>query len=615
MKSIAWPYKMFAMENEMTRNFHERATRFQGLSQSLASRYNRLATTRIILFVLFLVTCVWMANAGMGYPLGISILLFPIAFGLIIRYHNRVRFERDQQRFLSLVNQEEIARLKGDLQGLNPGTGYSDPLHPYSDDLDVFGKNSLYQLLNRTSTPSGADTLAQWLKEPASQQQIIHRQKAVLELKEMLDWRKDFQALGRHDHDEKQDVGSLKEWLKEPTQLIHKPAYKFLAWVLPMVTVSLIVLNATQVLSIYFTLGLLVVNGLVLRNVQEYVKKITEDTSANVGLLKAYSRLIEKIEDTSFKNSHLAHLQEAFKHTGFSAAASILRLQKILDFLNSRANMFYALIDVLFLTDLHLVIAAENWKKKNEHDVSVWFDRIGEFEALNSLAAFAYANPGYAFPTLSGKPYHFYAKTMGHPLIHATGRVCNDFQMEGRGSIAVITGSNMSGKSTFLRTIGINAVIALCGAPTCTTEMSISVLQVFTGMRTQDNLEEHVSSFYAELKRIKQLLETVQEERIPVLYMLDEILKGTNSKDRHLGSVSLIKQLSNTPSFGLISTHDLELGNRAKDMESVSNYSFNSSIEGDEILFDYALTHDICHSFNASKLMEKMGIRITEDEV
>ena len=601
------------MENEMINNFQDRAARWQVRSQSMARRYNRVATARIILFMLFLIASVWLANVGMGYALGILVVLFPIGFGLMIRYHGQVRFNRDQQRFLSVINQEEVARLKGELGEFEPGTHYLDPLHPYSNDLDIFGQNSLYQLLNRTSTPSGAGTLAQWLRNPAASDRVKERQEAVRELVEMLDWRQDFQALGRHDHDEKQDVGKLKEWLKETPKLIQQPVYRFISWLLPVMTITLIILNITIGLSVYFTLGILVVNGLVLRKVQEYVKKITEDTSSNVGLLKAYSRLIQKIEQTQFKDHHLGHLQEAFKHEGFSASSSILGLQKILDFLNSRANMFYVLIDILLLVDIHLVLAAENWKKKNEHDVSIWFDRIGEFEALCSLAAFSYANPGYTFPTLASDPYQFSAKAMGHPLIHVSERVCNDFQMRGRGSIAVITGSNMSGKSTFLRTIGVNAVLALCGAPTCTDEMSISVMQVFTGMRTQDNLEEHVSSFYAELKRIRQLLETVQDEKLPVLYMLDEILKGTNSKDRHLGSVALVKQLSNTHSFGLVSTHDLELGNMAKEMASVSNYSFNSTIEGDEILFDYTLTHDICHSFNASKLMEKMGIKIDQD--
>ena len=201
-------------------------------------------------------------------------------------------------------------------------------------------------------------------------------------------------------------------------------------------------------------------------------------------------------------------------------------------------------------------------------------------------------------------------KNWGNPLIFANERICNDFSLKEQGQIAVVTGSNMSGKSTFLRTLGVNAVLAFTGAPCCAASITLSNFQVFTGMRTQDNLEEHVSSFYAELKRIKQLLETVQKNESPVFFLLDEILKGTNSKDRHLGSAALVRQLSEEQAFGLVSTHDLELGDLADVMDKVVNYSFNSHINGNEISFDYKLTRGICRSFNASKLMENMGIKI-----
>ncbi len=591
-------------------SFERRASDYQAGSQSLSRKYNRVATVRILVFVIFLIALVWLANAGIGTAVGIILVLFPVGFGLIVRYHNKVRFERDQQKFLAQINEEELVRLEGKLSQFDPGTPYLDQQHPFVNDLDIFGKNSLFQLLNRTTTPSGRTLLAEWLKAPAAKKTIINRQNAIRELKDMLDWRQDFQALGLHGQDEKQDIGKLSRWLKEPPRLMHSAVYRILGWTLPITTIALIILSVTMSVSIYLTLGILLINSLVLRRMLDYVKKITEDTSANVGLLKAYSRLIQKIEHSTFADQHLNHLQQAFKHTGFSASSSIARLQQILDFLNSRANMFYVLIDVILMIDIHLVLATENWKKKNEHDVSLWFERIGEFEVLCSLAAFAYANKDYAFPAISDDLFHFEAQAMGHPLIHAPERVSNNFDLQGKGSIAVVTGSNMSGKSTFLRTIGINTVLALCGAPVCAERMSVSVLQVFTGMRTQDNLEEHVSSFYAELRRIRQLLHSVEEEKQPLLFMLDEILKGTNSKDRHLGSVSLIKQLSEAHAFGLVSTHDLELGNMAEEIKSVCNFSFNSSIEDDEILFDYKLSPEVCHSFNASKLMEKMGIRI-----
>jgi len=231
-------------------------------------------------------------------------------------------------------------------------------------------------------------------------------------------------------------------------------------------------------------------------------------------------------------------------------------------------------------------------------------------EALCSLAGFSYSNPHYVYPSIEDEKAYIKVRSLGHPLILNQERITNDLDLEKPGSIALVTGSNMSGKSTFLRTVGVNIVLGLCGAPVCAESAEISHVQLFTGMRTEDNLEEHVSSFYAELQRIQSLLKMVDQEETTILFMLDEILKGTNSKDRHKGAAALIRQLSKTNSFGFVSTHDLELGDLQQELSGVKNYSFNSRIEGDEIIFDYTLEEGLCRSFNASKLMEKIGINM-----
>ena len=595
------------------RSFEERAADLQKKYLIYRTTYNRIAIVRIVLFIVFLVVAVLFANAGIGYGLGASVLIFPVLFGALINYHNRVKFERDQFKFLVEINNAEVSRLKGHLSGFDGGEEHVDLTHPYTGDLDIFGPNSLFKLLNRSSTPSGKLILAEWLKTSANHQTILKRQAAVKELVPLMEWRQEFQALGLHDKDQKRDIDKLEKWIAAPSVLKGDKWYAAASYLMPLAVILFITLNITIGLSIYYVLAFLVLNGLLLKKVLPHIQQITDDTSSNVGLLKSYSRLIKKIEEARFHDIYLKDLQSSFYHENFKASVSILKLQKVLDFLNSRANMFYVLFDLIFLIDIHLVRATERWKKKNEHDVSIWFDHIGTFEALNSLAGFGYANKGYVFPEILPGTYQVSVKNMGHPLIHSSERVTNDFEISGRGSIAVITGSNMSGKSTFQRTLGVNVVLALSGAPVCVKEMSLSRMQVFTSMRTQDNLEEHVSSFYAELKRIKQLLQLLKDQGIPVLFMLDEILKGTNSKDRHLGSASLIKQLSGTESFGLISTHDLELGQLENRLTSVKNYSFNSEVKDDEILFDYKLSKGVCHSFNASKLMQKMGINISAD--
>jgi DNA mismatch repair ATPase MutS len=255
----------------------------------------------------------------------------------------------------------------------------------------------------------------------------------------------------------------------------------------------------------------------------------------------------------------------------------------------------------------------ENWREKYLEQVKGSLDVLASFESIASIAAHQYANPTHAIPEISETPFEFTAEQLAHPLIFVSERISNDLSMKGVGHTIIVTGSNMSGKTTFLRTVGINMVLAFVGAPVCAHKLRVAPAQVYTAMRTVDNLAESTSSFYAELKRLRILL-NMTEQGEPVFYLLDEILKGTNSRDRHLGAMALIRQLHNRYSSGMISTHDLELGAMEEELKgSVENYSFNSTIEGDKILFDYKLQRGICGSFNASKLMQLMGIAIKEE--
>jgi DNA mismatch repair ATPase MutS len=236
---------------------------------------------------------------------------------------------------------------------------------------------------------------------------------------------------------------------------------------------------------------------------------------------------------------------------------------------------------------------------------------MAEMEVFSSLGAHAFLHSDHCMPVI-GEDWTIKTSSIGHPLIPSAECVRNDFESYGCGTVNIITGSNMSGKSTFLRTVGINVVLGLMGSVVSAKTMQIPVVQVFTGMRSEDDLSSHISSFYAELRRIRFLLNTIETSEIPVLYMLDEILKGTNTKDRHRGSEGLVSQLADTDSFGFISTHDLGIGKLADADKRIRNFSFNSTIKGDEIIFDYKITKGVCHSFNASKLMEKMGIRLAD---
>ncbi|MEM9856099.1 MAG: DNA mismatch repair protein MutS [Bacteroidota bacterium] len=594
--------------------FKNRKSLFEREYSLSSGKYNRLSVIRVVLFIAFITAAILLVNSKMYLAFVVLAFLFPLLFGTLVRFHNRIKFQRDQFRLLALTNEHELQRLEGKIHDFDGGEEFKDELHPYGNDLDIFGRNSLFQLLSRATSPAGKQSLANWLTNRCSNSEITARQKACQELSEKIDWRQEFQALGLHDQDTKHDYHKLIDWVQR-TEINDKTVLlKTVGIILPIITIGLLVLNLTVGISIYFFFGMLAINGLILKRFAVKVLEITEETNNNVSLLKSFGRLMSHIEHSEFHSSYLLERQRYFTFSGYSSAKAISKLQRILDFLNSRSNMFFGIIDLVLLADIHLVLSIRKWKRENAQYVMEWFEAIGEIEAISSLAGFAFANRNYVYPKLHHDHCLYQAQALGHPLIFNGEGVTNHFELSDSGKIAIVTGSNMSGKSTFLRTLGVNAVLAFTGAPCCATELELSNFQVFTSMRTQDNLEEHVSSFYAELKRLRQLLDTIQSEETPIFFLLDEILKGTNSKDRHLGSASLVRQLSHENAFGLVSTHDLELGELSVSMDNVTNYSFNSQIKGDEILFDYRLTDGICKSFNASKLMENMGIKIKSPE-
>ena len=539
--------------------------------------------------------------------MGIVVLVFPLLFGWLVNRHNRVTNQRELAGNLRSINEEELDRLAHRFDRLPEGKHWLDRMHPYSYDLDIFGRKSLFQLLNRTTTPSGEYHLANWLLKGATRDEILLRQDSVKELSEDLHWAQAFQAGGRMLSAVPQaDLDRLLAWLRKP--VLPLPALqRTLSFVAPLLILATAGAVIAGYISVYVPILILIANGFLLRSFMDRVTEVTISTSGNARLLRSYASLIRQIEERDFSTQKLKDLKAPFHSGGVKATSTIQHIRRIADYLDARGNLFYQLLNFVFLLDIHLVYAAQQWKKRNHHDIEAWFSHIGEVEALLSLAGLRIAQPAFTFPALlDGEVLS--VKEMGHPLIPPGERVVNDFKSEGEGHVVIITGSNMSGKSTFLRTIGINAVLAFAGGPVCAARMDISLFRVFTGMRTEDNLEEHISSFYAELKRIRQLLDYIDEKGEPVLYMLDEVLKGTNTLDRHKGSASLIKRLSRMKATGFVSTHDLELGSLAEELPGIRNFSFNSEIINNEIIFDYKITPGICRSFNASMLMKKIGI-------
>jgi hypothetical protein len=410
--------------------------------------------------------------------------------------------------------------------------------------------------------------------------------------------------------------GSLKEiekllkWVNTEASELHTTFTKIIVWVLPLLVLVGIITYFTldNIPGIIIALPL-ALNFLVLGKYRKIITALSEDTVKSARILKTYVALFKALENAQLKSQILTNGQGKLHADNEKASTAIKKLGRILFNLEVRDNVYFSLtINLVTLYEIHWALALEKWKAKHKHLLNDWFEALAEFDALQSIAGFSHLNSDFTYATFSDTPYYYEAAQLGHPLIQKEQRICNDFNLEGQGKTILITGSNMSGKSTFLRTLGVNAVLAFTGAPVCAKHLKIAPFNVFTSMRIQDSLEENTSSFYAELKRIKYLFKEIEKDE-PVMFLLDEVLKGTNSKDRHLGVNAILKQLFQKNCFGLLSTHDLELNQLADQFpEFIMNKSFNSAIIDQQLHFDYKLHDGMCHSFSASKLMENLGI-------
>lgn len=604
--------------------YQENINKYDAKTLRLKKVLNRLSLLRLLIFVIAGTILIYLFSINLITPVYIVFPVSVICFALVLNHHTKIAYLKKHTSFLKRINESEILREKCDLEEFDTGHKFIDPNHPYTSDLDIFGQHSIFQLVNRTTTESGMILLSEWLSEPASNNEIYDRQEAIKELSQKLDWMQDFQASGMHFQNKKSDYFKLLDWVKEPVVLLkYRRKYIAVAIILPI----LILIDSyffyanldSQKVIIYLSLmiAVLLINNVILRKVNPIAEDIVETSTKNLNTLRGYLALIKKIESESFKSKKLSVLQSLLTHGKYSAYKEINRLCKILNYSQQKpikgqpfgGNPFYALLNFFLLLDIHLIIDTEKWKSKNKEGLKSWAEVVSEFEVINSLAGFCYSNPSYTFPEITEKNNYVHFESLGHPLINSDNRVCNNFHSEGHGKVVMITGSNMGGKSTFLRTVGVNIVLSLAGAPCCAKNAQISSLKLFSSMRTEDNLMKGISSFYAELNRIGKMLKLIESNQ-NVFFLLDEMFKGTNSEDRHRGGYSLINQISKLETSGIIATHDIELAKLAGNKKLVTNYSFNSEIKDNSMVFSYELDPGICTDFNASELMKNSGIEI-----
>lgn len=574
------------------------------------SRQRMASHIRLLVFIIgaglsiYLWTLDWVYGA-VGTPIFITGFLFTV------KWHFRLTDLANRAAIRFKISEEEMDRLNYRFQKLNAGEKFIDPDHSFTSDLDIFGARGLFAWLSRTATGFGEEILASWLSAPAKIPEVRMRQDAVRELASQEDWRMKFQVAGRLHDGPKLDRKFLKSWIDERSGM---PKWMVIpSFALPVITFALLLLAGFGVIGwMYFWIAI-GVHGAIVYRTKDISAKAYESTDGRNKMLFGLQEMTNLVEDKAFESIWLKVRGDRMIYGGSTASLEILKLARIFNRLQMRLHgLMYILLNILVFWDNHWILALDRWKEKNAENVIEWFKILGEFEALSSLAATYSLRPGWTFPEIVEGENRFECRNLGHPLIHPDTCIRNDFNLNDKSRIALVTGSNMSGKSTFLRTVGVNAVLGFAGAPVCADDLKLSIFDVFTSMRTEDSLAESVSSFYAELQRIKKLIDITDEGKRQVLFLLDEILKGTNSNDRHSGAKALLLQLDKAKAFGLVSTHDLDLTKPEVGLpDSIFNCSFDSDLnEEGELVFSYKKKDGPAESFNATILMKTMGIRI-----
>ena len=590
--------------------YQDRASEYATSAEALQRKYNYYSIIRLLTFFAGIFLAIFLFNKWNVWIGLLFLVVFFFCFVRFIFWHRAISERAKHLRYLATINEEELDALNHQYHHFGSGTVFVEVAHPYTVDLDIFGDYSLFQYLNRCATSIGQGQLAYYLSKITDKPEILARQAAIKELTAQLDWRQNLQAYGREAVDDPEHLRLLRLWLADEPFI---STNKWLVAALYFVPIWMIVGTGLSIYWMSWQVFLLFVllPGIILGRNATKVNDTHLRTAHAAQMLSSYSKLIKHIEPHSFQSKKLANLQKQFTINESKASKNINRLSYIINQLNVRYNIFAIIPNLAGLWELQWVYRLEKWKAANKEALPNWFAALQEFEAISSLATAYYNNPDWNFPIIHENE-QLEGIELGHPLIHHTKRITNDFATPTQAHIKLVTGSNMAGKSTFLRTVGINIVLAMAGAPVCATSFRLPILQVYTSMRTQDALHESTSSFYAELKRLKVIIQAVEQES-NIYFLMDEILKGTNSKDRHTGSRALIQQMIKSKGAGIIATHDLELGNMESTSQgAIENLCMEVAVENGHLRFDYKLEKGVSKSFNATILMKEMGIAIED---
>jgi MutS domain V len=569
-------------------------------------QHRRIGNARLLMFVAA-AGLAWLAwGRGALSPLW---LLLPVAaFIALVVVHERVLRARQTCRRAVDYYEAALARLDGRWAGRGEaGERFLDKSHPYAEDLDLFGHGSLFQLLCTARTRMGEETLARWLLAPAPPPAVLARHQAVSELREMLDLREDLAVLGE---DLRAGVHpeALAAWGEQPPALASRAARWMALAIASLVVAGAVLWAAVGFRDLFFLM--LAADAAYMVRLRRVVLRVVEAVEQPAHDLALLAQVLRRFERERFRSPRLAELQNALKVAGHPPSRRIARLQRLIELLDSRDNVAMRLLGPLVLWTEQLAFAIEAWRRTSGPALRRWLEAAGEIEALCALAAYAWEHPADPFPELAEGPACFHADQLAHPLLAEARAVRNNVRLDAGLHVLIVSGSNMSGKSTLLRTVGTNAVLAQAGAPVRARGLQLSPLALGASIRILDSLEGGTSRFYAEITRLRQIMDLTAGP-LPVLFLLDELLHGTNSHDRRIGAEAIVRGLADRGALGLITTHDLALADIAQALSPpAANVHFEDHLENGRMTFDYLLHPGVVGKSNALELMRSVGLTV-----
>ena len=593
---------------EPVAEYTARRNRFRAAEQLLGKRFILIGNWRLAIGVLTAVLA-WFIFAR--HSISPWSLLGPIgAFIALVIWHQRVIRERALASRAIAFYDRGLARLRDQWMGTGlTGERFRDASHVYAEDLDLFGKGGVFELVANTRTAAGEDTLALWLLQPATREVVLLRQAAVSELCFQLDLREEIALLAQ---DVRSDVSveSMRQWGSAP--LVRLPGFlRPLAMALTIAGLAAVLCFFARLIPLWPLATILGCDFAIIFAFRRRVAQVLEPVGATARDIKVFSALVERLEHEQFTSPGLKELRDALTVAGKPASRRIAQLGRLIDWLDSSDHVLVRVLRPLVLWQEQLAISFEKWRAESGPQIGPWLQAVAEFEALSSFAALAFERPAWTMPQLvATSGAQFRAVALKHPLIPSAACVPNDLTLNESQRMLVVSGSNMSGKSTLLRAVGLNTVLAWAGAPVPARALQISLLQIGASIRVNDSLQDHRSRFFAEITRIRQIVD-LTKNGLPVLFLLDELLSGTNSHDRRIGASGIVTELLRSNAIGLITTHDLALSHIQQDVSAgVENVHFEDQMNGSEMVFDYKLKPGVVTRSNAIELMRAVGLEV-----